>query len=322
MAVEPWFIKKLKSLGVAGQPIRDDGPKDHFSKKGTPTMGGLVMIVAIIISTLLFCDLTNKYVWLSVGVMSAYAYLGFIDDWKKIKKQDSYQGLTERQKLIWQIIIASVAAVVLSSTGFPTSLGVPFLKDIIVPLGIFFVPFAVLVIVGTSNAVNLTDGLDGLAIGPIITVALTYVGFCYITGHAELAKYLWVQHISGLGETSIILASVLGAGLGFLWYNTYPAQVFMGDTGALALGSLLGLVAVFSKQELVLVVAGGIFVVEALSVLIQRYSYKLRKKRVFKMAPLHHHFELGGWPEPKIIVRFWIISLILAILSLSTLKLR
>ncbi len=321
LLTEPLFIKWLKRRGVKGQPIRDDGPKDHAVKSGTPTMGGFVIILAVLLATVLFCDLTNHFVWLSIGTMIAFAFLGFLDDWAKVTKQNS-KGLSERQKLLSQVLIASVGAILLMSTGFSTELTVPFFKDFGLALGIFFVPFVVLVVVGCSNAVNLTDGLDGLAIGPVMSVAVTYALFAYLTGNVKTASYLGLPYEAGVGEISIILSAVFAGGLGFLWYNTFPAQIFMGDTGALALGGILGFVSVLVKQELLLAVAGGIFVVEALSVIIQRYYYKLTKKRVFRMAPLHHHFELLGWPEPKIIVRFWIISVVLALICLTTLKLR
>lgn len=321
LMLEPVFIRKLKELGVKGQPIRDDGPKDHEGKRGTPTMGGLVIIISVLLSALLFCDLTNRYVWMTLLVMAGFAWIGFMDDWAKVTQQNS-KGLSERQKLLSQAIIALSAAAVLIFYDFPTTLNVPLLKQFLLPLGILFIPFAMLVVIGTSNAVNLTDGLDGLAIGPVMTVAATYGLFAYVAGNSEIAEYLKTPYVGGVGEVSIILAAIFAGGLGFLWYNTFPAQIFMGDTGALALGGVLGFIALIVKQELVLVVAGGVFVVEALSVLIQRYSYKLRKKRVFKMAPIHHHFELLGWAEPKIIVRFWIISVVLAIVSLVTLKLR
>lgn len=321
LIVEPMFIKWLQSRGVQGQPIRDDGPKDHESKRGTPTMGGIVIIFGVLVSTLLFCDLTNKHVWFTMAVMIGFGYLGFLDDWSKVTKQDS-AGLTERQKLAWQSLIALAGAGGLLLTGFSSDIAVPFLKMVSIPLGVFFIPFVVLVVVGASNAVNLTDGLDGLAIGPVMTVAFTYGAFAYAAGHLEIARYLNIEYVSQIGEVSIILSAVVAGGLGFLWYNTFPAQVFMGDVGALALGGLLGFVAVLTKQELLLVVAGGVFVAETLSVILQRFSYKWRKKRVFRMAPLHHHFELIGWAEPKIIVRFWIISIVLALISLSTLKLR
>jgi phospho-N-acetylmuramoyl-pentapeptide-transferase len=323
LIAQPIFIRKLRELGLKGQPIRDDGPKDHIARKsGTPTMGGFVIILAVLFSTLLFADLTSLYVWITVLVMAAYAALGFVDDWRKVTKQDS-KGLTEREKMLWQIGIASAAAAVLLITGFPTEVTVPFTKNWQISLGwLLFVPFVALVVVGTSNAVNLTDGLDGLAIGPVMTVAATYALFAYAAGNKTIADYLGVVHVVGAGELAILLAAVTAAGLGFLWYNTFPAQVFMGDLGALALGATLGWVAVIVKHELILIVAGGVFVVEALSVIIQRYSFKLTGKRVFRMAPIHHHFELKGWAEPKIIVRFWIISIVLALISLTTLKLR
>jgi phospho-N-acetylmuramoyl-pentapeptide-transferase len=317
--IQPRFIKKIKAFG--GQPIRDDGPKDHFSKAGTPTMGGLVPIVSIVISALLFCDLTNIYVWLTIFVALAYAALGFMDDWKKITKQNT-KGVSGKSKLFWQTLIALVVVGVLLSNNFSTYLQVPFFKSLSLDLGYFFIIFTLLVLVGTSNAVNLTDGLDGLAIGPIMTVAATYGLFTYLAGHKELADYLGIFYVPGVGEVAIILSALVAGGLGFLWYNTFPAQVFMGDVGALAFGGTLGFVAVLIKQEIVLVIAGGIFVIEALSVIIQRYYYKLTKKRVFKMAPIHHHFELLGWTEPKIIVRFWILSIVLALVALTTLKLR
>ena len=321
LVVEPLFIRKLHRLGIKGQPIRDDGPRDHEVKRGTPTMGGLVVVVAVTLSALLFCDLSVSSVWVTLLVFNLFAYVGFLDDWKKITKQDS-KGLSERQKLIFQCSIAALAAVWLVWSSFPLTLQLPFLKQVALPLGVLFIPFVVFVVIGTSNAVNLTDGLDGLAIGPVMTVAATYAVFCYVTGHSEISRYLVVPYFPNLGEISIILAAIVASGLGFLWYNAFPAQVFMGDTGALALGGVLGFVAVLCKQELILIVSGGVFVVETLSVIIQRYSYKWRKKRVFRMAPIHHHFELKGWAEPKIIVRFWIISIVLALLSLTTLKLR
>ncbi len=319
---QPIFIRKLKSYGIKGQPIRDDGPKQHEGKKGTPTMGGLVLVVAVLVSTLLFGDLTNKYVWMTLIVMCGFAVLGFIDDWRKISQQNS-KGVRGKVKLAWQAGIAGGAALALVLSGFSTELTFPFFKDFSFSLGlIFFVPFVILVVIGTSNAVNLTDGLDGLAIGPVMTVASTYAIFAYLTGHVELAKYLNLVHVPGVGEVSIVLAAITAAGLGFLWYNTFPAQVFMGDIGSLTLGGVLGFISVLVKHEIVLIVAGGIFVIEALSVILQVYSYKLTGKRIFKMAPIHHHFELKGWAEPKIIVRFWIISIVLALLSLTTLKLR
>lgn len=319
---QPVFIRKLKQLGVKGQPIRDDGPKAHEGKQGTPTMGGIVMVAAVFLSSVLLCDLTNMYVWLVLAVMLGFGCLGFIDDWRKVTKQNT-RGVSGRQKLLIQSGIAAAAAVVLLLTGFGTEVVVPFIKDSVLNLGwLLFIPFVAVVVVGTSNAVNLTDGLDGLAIGPVMTVAATYAVFAYLGGHAELAKYLGVAHVPGVGELAIILSAITAAGLGFLWYNTFPAQVFMGDIGSLTLGGVLGIIAVIVKHEIILVVAGGVFVVEALSVIVQVYSFKLTGKRIFRMAPIHHHFELKGWAEPKIIVRFWIVSIVLALISLTTLKLR
>lgn len=322
LVLQPVFIHWLRNRGVAGQPIRDDGPKAHEGKRGTPTMGGMVVVAAVLVSTLLLADLTNLKVWLTILVMLGFAYLGFVDDWRKIEKQDS-KGLSERGKLLSQFGIGAGAAIILCCMGVSTELYIPFLKGVSINLyAVGFVVFAAFVLVATSNAVNFTDGLDGLAIGPVMTVACTYGVFAYLSGNAIYSEYLGIHYESGAGEITIILASMFAAGLGFLWYNTFPAQVFMGDTGSMALGGTLGFVAVLVKQELILVVAGGVFVIEAASVVIQRYYYKFTKRRVFRMAPIHHHFELAGWAEPKIIVRFWIISIVLAILALTSLKLR
>lgn len=321
LLLEPLFIRKLRELGVKGQPIRDDGPQEHNHKQGTPTMGGMVIVAAVAFVTLLLADLTNIYVWISLVVMCTYAALGFVDDWRKVTQQNS-RGLSERAKLGWQFLIAGVAGLLLVIIGYSTGLSVPFLPDLSFRMGLFFIPFMMLVVVGTSNAVNLTDGLDGLAIGPVLTVSATYALFAYVSGHVKIAAYLGIPHIAGAGELSIVLSAILAAGLGFLWYNSFPAQVFMGDIGALSLGAVLGVIAVIVKHEIILVVAGGVFVVEALSVIIQRYFYKLTGRRFFKMAPIHHHFELKGWAEPKIIVRFWIVSIVLALISLTSLKLR
>jgi len=322
LVFQPIFIRYLKERGIKGQPIRSDGPQAHGGKQGTPTMGGFVLVSAVVFTSLMLADLTDWLVWLVIGTMSAFAAVGFVDDWRKITLQDS-KGLSEKQKLLWQVGIATVSISVLLINGFSTEVSLPFFKDWSVILGpILFILFGVLVIVATSNAVNLTDGLDGLAIGSVMTVAATYALFSYLGGHAEIARYLGVHHVPGAGEVSIVLASIVAAGLGFLWYNTFPAQVFMGDLGALSLGGVLGLVAIIVKHEIVLIVAGGVFVIEAMSVLIQRYYFKVTKKRMFKMAPIHHHFELLGWAEPKIIVRFWIVSIVLALVSLTTLKLR
>lgn len=320
LIAQPIFIRKLQSRGVKGQPIRDD-VKLHGGKKGTPTMGGLVIVMSVVFSTLLLADLTNFYIWLTLLVLVAFAALGFVDDWRKINQQNT-KGLSGRSKLVWQSGIAASAGFALWLTGFDTSLNMPFFKEASFDLGFFFLPFMMLVVVGASNAVNLTDGLDGLAIGPVMTVAGTYAIFAYLIGHKNIATYLGFTHIAGTGEISIVLAAILAAGLGFLWYNTFPAQVFMGDTGSLALGGTLGFIAVLVKHELLLVIAGGVFVAEALSVIVQVYSFKMTGKRVFRMAPLHHHFELLGWAEPKIIVRAWIVSIVLALLTLTSLKLR
>jgi phospho-N-acetylmuramoyl-pentapeptide-transferase len=323
LAALPPFISWLRRKKIGDQPIRDDGPQSHLqTKSGTPTMGGLVMVAAVAGCGLLLCDLSEWSVWVSLFVLLGYGALGFLDDWRKVSQQNS-KGLSERQKLVWQcgIAVAAVAALVVFG-GTVSSVEIPFLKDMSLALGLFFIPFAAVVLVGTSNAVNLTDGLDGLAIGSIMTVAATYALFAYLGGNKIASDYLGLVHVPGAGELSVILAAVIGAGLGFLWFNAHPAQVFMGDTGALALGALLGVIAVITKHELILIVCGGVFVVEALSVIIQRRVYKATKKRFFRMAPLHHHFELLGWAENKIIVRFWIISIVLALLSLTTLKIR
>lgn len=318
---QPYFIRKLKALGVKGQPIRDDGPKSHETKQGTPTMGGVGVLVAVVFSTVLLADLTSPYVWITLALMLSLAWLGFIDDWRKITKQNT-KGVPGRVKLFWQAVIAACAAGALLTLDFPTELRIPFVKEFALDLSYLFIPFVILVVVGTSNAVNLTDGLDGLAIGPIMTVATTYAIFAFLGGTANWAEYLGIPALPESKELTVILCSVVAAGLGFLWYNTFPAQVFMGDIGALSLGGLLGFIAVLVKQELLLIIAGGIFVIEAVSVIVQTYSFKLTGKRVFRMAPIHHHFELKGWAEPKIIVRFWIISIVLALISLTTLKIR
>ncbi|MBI3399358.1 MAG: phospho-N-acetylmuramoyl-pentapeptide-transferase [Deltaproteobacteria bacterium] len=318
--IGPYIIRKLSAMQI-GQVIRKDGPANHFIKEGTPTMGGVLILLAIIIPTLLWANLTNSYVWLLIAVTLGLGAIGFVDDYKKVVQKNS-KGLLPGHKFLWQLIIASGVAVFLYFTGFNTSVAVPFFKNVVIPLGWLYVPFVILVIVGASNAVNLTDGLDGLAIGPIIIAAATYMLFTYLTGHVKIANYLQIMYVPKGGELTIFAGAMVGASLGFLWFNSYPAQVFMGDVGSLALGGALGTLAIITKQEILLVLVGGIFVVEALSVIFQVGSFKLRGKRIFKMAPLHHHFELNGWPEPKIIVRFWIISIILSLIAISTLKLR
>ena len=317
----PWLIGKLQDLQI-GQIIRKVGPESHFKKEGTPTMGGTLILAAIVLPTLLWADLSNIYVWVTLLVTVGFGAVGFIDDYRKVKLKNS-EGLSARQKMLWLVLIALVAALALYCyPAFTTTLAFPFFKGLHPNLGVFYIPFAVLVIVGASNAVNLTDGLDGLAIGPMIIAAGTYLIFAYVAGNVRLSDYLQISSVQGAGELSVLCGAMVGAGLGFLWFNSYPAQVFMGDVGSLALGGALGTIAVITKQEIVLVIVGGIFVLEALSVIFQVTSFRLYGKRIFRMAPIHHHFELKGWPEPKIIVRFWIISIILALVALSTLKLR
>jgi phospho-N-acetylmuramoyl-pentapeptide-transferase len=317
----PWLIARLQTLQV-GQVIRPEGPAGHFSKAGTPTMGGALILFSLTLATLLLADLTNPYVWLALGTTLGFGFIGFVDDYRKLRRRNS-AGLIGRYKLLCQFIIATVAAVVLwFLPGFTSTITIPFFKDLQPNLGFFYIPFAVLVMVGASNAVNLTDGLDGLAIGPVMITALTYGFFSYVSGNIKFAEYLQVPYVAGSAELSVFCGALVAAGMGFLWFNAYPAQMFMGDVGSLALGAALGIVALISKQELVLIVAGGVFVVEAISVISQVTSYKLTRKRIFRMAPIHHHFELKGWPEPQIIVRFWIISVICAVAALSTLKLR
>jgi phospho-N-acetylmuramoyl-pentapeptide-transferase len=317
----PWVIRRLTANQI-GQTIRPDGPQSHLSKAGTPTMGGTLILFSLILATLLLADLTNFYVWLVIGVSIAFAAIGFIDDYGKLRRGNA-KGLSGRAKLTAQFVVALVVAVLLyTRPDFSPVLYFPFLKEQYLTLGWLYVPFAALVIVGASNAVNLTDGLDGLAIGPVMTTAFTYGVFAYVTGNVKLAEYLLIPYVPGAGELAIFCGALLCAGLGFLWFNAYPAEMFMGDVGSLPLGAALGLIALVTKQEVVMVVVGGVFVVEALSVIFQVVSFKLRHKRVFRMAPIHHHFELQGWPEPQIIVRFWIISIVCALLALSTLKLR
>ncbi|MDA3902595.1 MAG: phospho-N-acetylmuramoyl-pentapeptide-transferase [Desulfuromusa sp.] len=317
----PWLIATLQRMQI-GQTIRKVGPESHFVKEGTPTMGGALILLAIILPTLLWADLTNLYIWVTLLVTTGYGAVGFIDDYLKVVRKNS-DGISARQKLFWQILIALIASLLLYRSGtFDTHLSLPFLKNVNPDLGAFYILFAILVMVGSSNAVNLTDGLDGLAIGPMIIAAGTFLLLAYLVGNAKLANYLQITGIQGAGELAILCGAMVGAGLGFLWFNSYPAQVFMGDVGSLSLGGALGTIAVITKNEFVLVIVGGIFVIEALSVIVQVISFRYWGRRVFRMAPIHHHFELKGWPEPKIIVRFWIISIVLALIALSTLKLR
>lgn len=317
----PWIIRKLEAL-QARQVIRTDGPESHLQKQGTPTMGGVMILAAIILPTLLWADLSNSYIWITLFIIIGYGLIGFVDDYKKVVEKNP-KGLSPRQKMFWQVLLAgSVAVFLYLNPGFNEMLYVPFFKNFHPDIGILFIPFAALVIVGASNAVNLTDGLDGLAIGPVAINAATYMLFAYIAGHATLAAYLQIPRVPGAGELAVVCGAMVGAGLGFLWYNSYPAEVFMGDVGSLSLGGALGTIAVLTKQEILLVIVGGIFVIEALSVIFQVGSYKYRGKRIFRMAPIHHHFELKGVAEPKIIVRFWIITIILALVAISTLKMR
>jgi phospho-N-acetylmuramoyl-pentapeptide-transferase len=322
LAVGSWFIRKLRELQI-GQYIREDGPQSHFNKEGTPTMGGLMIIFAILVTTLLWTDLANPFIWLLGLVALGFGLIGFWDDYLKVIKKQN-RGLTGRGKLLTQVLVALVPAIWLyTNPAFDTTLTVPFFKQVQPDLGWAYIPFAVFIIVGTANAVNLTDGLDGLAIGPVTIAAGFYMIFCYLAGNAKIAAYLQIPYVRGVGEVSIFLGALVGAGIGFLWFNAYPAQIFMGDVGALALGAILGTVALTTKQEILLAIVGGLFVVEALSVILQVGYFKVSNgRRIFRMAPIHHHFELKGWPEPKVIVRFWIISIVLGLLSLSALKLR
>ena len=321
--VGPTVIRKLAEHQV-GQRVRSDGPQTHLSKAGTPTMGGALILVAIVASTLLWADLANRFVWITLGVTVAFGLIGFWDDYLKLVVGDS-RGLIARYKYLWQSVAglgAAIALYVTARTEVETTLIVPFFKDFVLPLGPLFIVLAYFVIVGSSNAVNLTDGLDGLAIMPAVLVAGALGVFAYASGNVVFANYLGIPYIAGTGEVLVICAAIFGAGLGFLWFNTYPAQVFMGDIGALALGAALGVIAVIVRQEIVLFIMGGVFVMETISVILQVGSFKLRGKRIFRMAPIHHHFELKGWAEPKVIVRFWIITVVLVLVGLATLKLR
>ena len=318
----PWLIRKMTQLQI-GQYIREVGPDSHKKKAGTPTMGGVLMLLSIFVSSVLWMDLTNRYMWIVLLSTLGYGAIGFADDYlMQVKKRNL--GLTARQKFVFQWLLAlAVGAAVYFTPEFSAKVTVPFFKNISPDLGWAYILFAALVIVATSNAVNLTDGLDGLAIGPVIVVAVTYMVFAYVAGHAKIADYLQIPYVRQGGEITIFCGILAGAGLGFLWFNTYPAQIFMGDVGSLSLGGGIGTIAVITKQEMLLVLVGGLFVMEALSVIFQVGFFKMTKgRRIFRMAPLHHHFELKGWAEPKVIVRFWIISIALALISLSTLKLR
>ncbi len=320
----PAIIRWLKSRQRDGQPIREDGPETHFKKKGTPTMGGLMILLALVVSTVLWADLTNPYVWIVLFIVIGYGAIGFVDDFVKLTRRQS-AGLSGKAKLALQSLLAGIATVAVMQVAEPTQatgLALPFVKDLLIDLGWFFVVFAVVVMVGTSNAVNLTDGLDGLAIVPVMIAATCFGFIAYIVGNAVFSNYLQLHHVPGAGELAILCGALVGASLGFLWFNAPPAMVFMGDTGSLAVGGALGAISVVTKHELVLAIVGGLFVLEALSVIIQVTSYKLTGKRVFRMAPLHHHFEKLGWSEPTVVIRFWIIAGVLALIGLTTLKLR
>lgn len=319
----PKLIRWLQSLQI-GQVVRDDGPESHFSKRGTPTMGGIMILTAITVTVFLWADLTNPYVWAVIFVLLGYGAVGFVDDYRKVVRKNT-DGLIARWKYFWQSAIALVVAFALYAYGKDTAatqLVVPFFKDIMPQLGLTYILLTYFVIVGTSNAVNLTDGLDGLAIMPTVFVAAGFAFIAWATGNVQFANYLHIPHIPQASELVVVCAAIVGAGFGFLWFNTYPAQVFMGDVGSLALGGALGTIAVLVRQEFLLVIMGGVFVVETLSVILQVGSYKLRGQRIFRMAPIHHHYELKGWPEPRVIVRFWIISMLLVLIALATLKVR
>lgn len=322
-AIGPGMIKRL-TLYKIGQQVRDDGPETHLDKAGTPTMGGALILVAVALSSLLWSDLGNRFVWIVLITTLLFGFIGGIDDYLKLRYGNS-RGLSARRKFLWQSLAALGCAGLLYTTAqapIETTLIVPVFKDVAIDLGLWFIPLVWLVVVGSSNAVNLTDGLDGLAIMPSVLVAGALGIFAYVSGHAIFADYLGIPFVHGAGELAIFAASLVGAGMGFLWFNAYPAQVFMGDVGALALGAALGLLAVVTRQEIVLVIMGGVFVVETLSVIVQVLSYRLTGRRVFRMAPLHHHFELKGWPEPRVIVRFWIVTVVLVLVGLATLKVR
>jgi phospho-N-acetylmuramoyl-pentapeptide-transferase len=321
----PTIIRWLKSKQGYGQPIRTDGPKNHLiTKQGTPTMGGVMMLLGIGIATLLWADLSNRYVWIALLVTMSYGFIGFVDDYMKVTKRSS-GGLKGKLKLVAEIAVAGIATYLISVASAPAladKLAVPFFKDVLIDLGIFYIPFGIFIMIGAANSVNLTDGLDGLAIVPVMIAAGVFVIISYLIGNLVFASYLQVNYVLGAGELAVFCGAVIGAGIGFLWYNAPPAMVFMGDTGSLAMGGALGSVAVITKHEIVLGIVGGLFVLETVSVIVQVVSFKLTGKRVFRMAPLHHHYEEKGWAESTIVIRFWIIAFILAVAGLTTLKLR
>ncbi len=319
----PMMIRRLNYLQI-GQSVRTDGPQSHLSKSGTPTMGGALILLSIFVSALLWSDLSNHYVWVVIIVTFVFGAVGWVDDYRKVVEKNS-RGLPARWKYFWQSVAGLGAAIFLyntGSSGAENELIVPFFKEVALPLGVFYVVLTYFVIVGSSNAVNLTDGLDGLAIMPSVLVAGALGVFAYLVGNVQFSEYLHIPYVAGAGELVVFCAALAGAGLGFLWFNTYPAQVFMGDVGALALGAALGVMAVIVRHEIVFFIMGGVFVLETVSVIMQVASFKLTGRRIFRMAPIHHHFELKGWPEPRVIVRFWIITLVLVLFGLATLKLR
>ncbi|MFD1006947.1 phospho-N-acetylmuramoyl-pentapeptide-transferase [Oceanisphaera ostreae] len=319
----PRLIRRLQLLQI-GQVVRNDGPESHLSKSGTPTMGGLMIIISIFVTVLLWARLDNPYVWIVLFVLGAFGAIGFVDDYRKVVRKNT-DGLVARWKYFWQSAAALVTALLaywVAQDPAQTQLVVPFFKDVMPQLGLFFIILSYFVIVGSSNAVNLTDGLDGLAIMPVVMVSAGFALVAWATGNVNFAAYLHIPYVAHAGELTVFCTAMVGAGLGFLWFNTYPAQVFMGDVGSLALGAALGAIAILVRQEFLLVIMGGIFVIETLSVILQVGSYKLRGQRIFRMAPIHHHYELKGWPEPRVIVRFWIITLMLVLIGLATLKVR
>jgi phospho-N-acetylmuramoyl-pentapeptide-transferase len=321
----PWLIDRMKRI-KAGQYIREEGPKSHQVKAGTPTMGGVLINVAILIPTILWADILNPYIWIILFVTASYAAIGFIDDYRKLVKKRNL-GLTAKEKFGAQFAVALLAALAIAylpmlKNNYSTAITFPFIKDVVLNLGILYIPFVMIVLVGASNAVNLTDGLDGLAIGSTLIAAVTYTVLTYAAGHARIADYLHIAWVPQTGELAVFCGAMVGASLGFLWFNAHPAEIFMGDVGSLALGGAIGCLAVMIKQEILLVLVGGLFVLEAMSVILQVASFKLTGRRIFKMSPLHHHFELAGWKETKVVVRFWIIAIIFAMVSLATLKLR
>jgi phospho-N-acetylmuramoyl-pentapeptide-transferase len=320
--VGPWLIRKLQELQI-GQTIRTDGPDTHLSKAGTPTMGGILIICSTVVSTLLWSKLTVHYIWLVLFITVGYGIIGFLDDYSKLKKKSS-RGIPGMVRLTGEICLALIVGIILYvKPGFNSAVTIPFFKTILPDLGRGYILFSVFIIVGAANAVNLTDGLDGLAIGPATICFATYLLFAYFSGNVKISGYLQIPYVAGSGELAVFCGAMVGSGIGFLWYNTYPAQIFMGDVGSLSLGGALGTLAVLTKQEMLLAIVGGIFVIETISVIFQVGWFKVSNgRRIFRMAPIHHHFELKGWPEPKVIVRFWIITIILALVAVSTLKLR